>query len=352
MLVLFRRHQQNCPHRDEGWNHRSCRCPIWYNWNLNGREIRKSLKTRSWQNAQYTAREMEANGIVAGVTPITIHDAYAKFLADAKSRNLSPATIRKYNLLDRMLEKFSEDRGLIFLRQLDLDKVRDFRNTWKMNSLTGNKMLDRLKSFFKFCLDSKWIDDNPAKLLRPSKVDNPEVLPFTEPEIKKILKACSGKSRLLTELMLYTGLRIGDACTISRNKFVHDQAGWRVILRTAKSGFDVSILIPNRVATSILALPGEYPFWTGPDRCKKDACSGYWRKIYDKVFTKTKLDGHPHQFRHTFAKRLLIRNVPLETVSILCGHEKLQTTERYYARFVPERQAAIDEHVRSTWNRP
>jgi site-specific recombinase XerD len=74
-----------------------------------------------------------------------------------------------------------------------------------------------------------------------------------------------------------------------------------------------------------------------------------WQEAFRKLFKHAGIDGHPHRWRHTFAKNLLVAGVSLETVSTLLGHRKLAITERYYSRFVPERQAAIDASVRKTW---
>jgi integrase len=74
-------------------------------------------------------------------------------------------------------------------------------------------------------------------------------------------------------------------------------------------------------------------------------------EAYRKLFKHAGLVGHPHRFRHTFAKNLLLSGVPLETVSLLLGHKKLAITEKHYARFVPERQALIEDQVRKSWSR-
>jgi integrase len=89
---------------------------------------------------------------------------------------------------------------------------------------------------------------------------------MTEDEIEKILKACDkyeGPNRskliILTELILETGLRIGDAVTITKNRIVKRSAGWVVELRTAKTGTAVSCPVPSEL---VLALNGDTPFWS------------------------------------------------------------------------------------------
>lgn len=39
----------------------------------------------------------------------------------------------------------------------------------------------------------------------------------------------------------------------------------------------------------------------------------------------------PHRFRHSFATHLMDRGAPLEVISDLCGHQKIETTRIYAA---------------------
>jgi integrase len=75
-----------------------------------------------------------------------------------------------------------------------------------------------------------------------------------------------------------------------------------------------------------------------------------WRKIFSRVFKAAGVKGHPHQFRHTFAKRLLIAGVPVGYVATLLGHSKVAITERSYSKWIAERQSVVDTAVRATWN--
>lgn len=299
---------------------------------------------------------MEASGIgTESGTPMTVDVALRKFLADAEARNLRKSTLRKHKLIQRNLDSFCQNRGLVFLRQLDVDQVREFRNTWKLNARSAAKTLERLRSFFKFCQDSDWIEKNPAKAIKAGKVEDADVLPFSDDEVEKILKACdtfSGNGpriKALTQLMLATGLRIGDAVTISRDKFVREGDGWKMELRTAKTKTKVYIPLQKGVVQAIEALPGKYPFWSGEST--PENCSSVWQEAYRKLFKHAGIQGHAHRFRHTFAKNMLLNEIPLETVSVLLGHKKLAITEEHYARFVPERQALIERQVRRTWAR-
>jgi integrase len=169
-----------------------------------------------------------------------------------------------------------------------------------------------------------------------------DALPFNEQEAKKILNAwgtfngSSERIKALAELTLSSGLRIGDAATISRDKFVKDGDGWKLELRTAKTRVFVFIPLQKQFVEAIQRLPGKYVFWSGestPANCTSVRQEGYWR-----LFKHAGIAGHPHRFRHAFGKNLRVNEVPLETVSLLLDHRKLAITEKRYARFVPERQ--------------
>ena len=117
------------------------------------------------------------------------------------------------------------------------------------------------------------------------------------------------------QLMLSTGLRIGDACTISREKIVKYPKGWKVQVRTAKTGTHVYCPIKPEIAEAINGLPGKYPFWTGDSNAED--CAAMHRKSFSKLFKQAGVQGHIHQFRHTFAKRLFLSG-PRWKTSVCC----------------------------------
>ena len=83
------------------------------------------------------------------------------------------------------LEKFCKDHGLVFLSQLNAEQVRNFRNGWTLSPRTAGKHLERMKSFFRFCQDSEYIKHSPAEKLKPPKVTDAPVVPFTEEQVTK-----------------------------------------------------------------------------------------------------------------------------------------------------------------------
>lgn len=351
MLVLWRRHEQKCT--NDSRDSKRCSCPVWFDWRLNGRRNRGSMKTRDWQAAQIRARQMEAEGVVSDSLPKTLEFAKEKFLEDAQARGLKPPSIYKYKLVLKQLEAFAKSRGLSLIARFTVDELRTFRASWSNKNLSAAKKLEHLKSFFRFCNESGWIKENPAKTIKPPKIDAPPVLPFSEDEMKKILAACDThpdparavQLRALVLLMRYTGLRIGDACTLSRSRIHNGE----LELYTAKSGTKVQLPV-NPVALDALkkiSKVNDYYFWSG--RSTRKTCINIWEDTFRSMFKRAGISGHSHQLRHTFAVGLLQRGTSMEDVSLLLGHRRIAVTERHYASFTKGRQERLAANVRKTW---
>src|ERR1700722_19493683 len=95
MLILYRRHIKNCPHRPKGRAWKRCKCPVWIDGTHHGVDVRKGLNTSSWEEAEHRLRQMKESPSLAIEQPKSIAEACAAYLADSASRHLEPDTIRK-----------------------------------------------------------------------------------------------------------------------------------------------------------------------------------------------------------------------------------------------------------------
>ncbi len=365
MLTTYRRHVKTCAHRSEGRKYRRCRCPIWADGFLGQEEIRKTLETRNWEQAQDIIRQWEAEGSRAPERrPVSIAQAWTEFLADAQARNLREPTIYKYELLSRQMDRFAHDCGLRFIREFDLPALRKFRASWPNQNLGALKKLEYLRAFFRFAHESKWIDENPARKLESPKVQQRPTMPFTPDQMAQILSACekygskarggrytgpenARRIRAFVLLLRHSGLRIGDAVALERNRITGD----KLFLYTAKTRTPVYCPLPDFLVNALAAVPkvsDKYFFWTGES--KLESATGDWQRTLKAVFEEAKIvDGHAHRFRDTFAVGLLQAGVPMERVSVLLGHSSIKVTEKYYAPWVASRQEQLEADVQRSW---
>jgi site-specific recombinase XerD len=228
---------------------------------MNGERIHKSLGTADWQKAQQIVRDLETGTNCTDVRnqagPITLNQAWLRFMADLDARKLHPATVRKYHLLQKQIEEFARHRGTRFLGQLDIDAMDEFRSGWKDAALSASKKLERLKAFFRFALKRKWITESPVSDLKAPWVSLKPTMPFTHEEMGQILGAvdiyCQKTSangrenarrlRAFILLLRYSVIRISDVVNLTAERFV----GNRLFLYTQKTGVPVHIVVPEFV---------------------------------------------------------------------------------------------------------
>jgi integrase len=311
MLTIYRRHTRTCAHRSEGRKYRRCRCPIWTDGFIGRDEIRRSLDTRDWEKAQGIIREWEAEGERTPEPekdePTTIGEAWTRFVADSKARGLREPTIRKYEHLKRQMERFGQDQGLRYIAEFNVDNLTTFRVTWPNQNLSALKKLELLRTFFRFCDDRNWISGNPARKIKNPKITDRPTMPFAREEQLEILRALESfkhspsrrerRLRALILLLRYSGLRISDAVTLSRDRI---NAG-KLFLYTSKAGTPVFCPLPDIVTEALdSAAPTSEPwfFWTGQSKSK--TAISHWtielkhllKKGEDQRRSRPPLPGH------------------------------------------------------------
>ena len=368
MLTLYRRHKPTCSHFSEGRKHHHCKCAIWADGVLGGKEIRRSMRTRDWTRANREVQKWEAaERVNERGAPVSLADAWESFLADLEARKVSPSTLGKYKLLKRQLAAYAESRGLSRVADFDLDSLSRFRATWKDGPRTAAKKLERLRAFFRYGTERRWTETNPAALLRPPKVSLRPTMPLEHGEFVKILAECEkrenevqshGKrnAQRLTTLVLvmrYSGMRIGDAVALSADRL---QKG-KLFLYTQKTGVPVYTVLPEFVVKALEATPRvteKLYFWTGEG--KLETAVKDWQGRLKEIFENAGVSKGPsnavaHRFRDTFAVGLLQAGVPIERVSILLGHQSVRITEKHYNPWVRSRQEQLEADVRLAWTK-
>ena len=383
MLNVYTRHATDCKHADDmRW--RRCRCRKWIRGVLaNGVAVRESAKTRSWEQAERRARQMEADAdpaVAHALKPrrIPVQEAVERFLNDEEARGLKSVSRRKSKtLFERQFRPWCEARKLHYMDQLTALDLTDFRASWQNGDVTTHRKHERMVAFFAFCVRHEWLRNNPMTALKKPKT--PDIVPtdyFRPDEFAAVLTAtekyefgggndCHHRAlrlKAMTLLMRWSGLSILDATKLERDRLSKNETGDdQIFLYRAKTGVPVFVVIPADVADTLLALPNSSPryfFWSGngdPRSAAKAFQRSYW-----KLFALASIqlpDGtpkrcHPHMFRDTFAVELLLAGVPMDQVSLLLGHSSVKITERHYAPFCKARQQQLAAAVKLAWLKP
>jgi len=361
-LNLFRRHVPECKHAAEGARWLKCDCPIHIYGRLpSGETIRRGLATRDW-NIAMRKLDLLARGELTVEKPVerhTVADGIAAFLTDCRRRALQPGTLHNYEVTLGFMADAIGSKPAADITAEDIALWNASRRTPAKRTApdgvplmprTAAKELTFARMLFTFLRNREWITRNPAALVRPPKLPaEGATLPFSEVETRKILAGLESykqiqrrqldvlRLRALVPLLLYSGLRIGDAATLTRS-----QIEWKsryLIRRQQKTGTHVRISLPENVILALDTLP-ESLFADMGDSAKATTrkLSGMLERLGDHIGVHVTA----HRFRDSFAVSLLTAGADIRTVQLLLGHSSVRVTEKAYARFVPEHQRLLD----------
>jgi len=206
-----------------------------------------------------------------------------------------------------------------------------------------NRTKSALRSFFGFCVESGWVKENPARLIRSSPAAGKEPGTLKETEIKKLRAVLdaqegplNGRDRLIFELLLGTGIRLGSLVALN----VCD-----VDLRTGtlhirlKGGTEGRVFLNpglRRLMRRYLkesgaqgACAADTQLFRGNGGQRLGARQIQLR--FARWFREAGIDRPVsiHSLRHTFATRLYEKTGDLHLVQRALGHRQITTTEIY-----------------------
>ena len=352
MLTPWRRHTPQCPHRELGRAHVKCKCPIWADGTIDGRRVRRSLKTRDWSRALRKLDQLE------GVEPKDNGKPLAEAIAAYHQANgdRAPATIRIDKRILEHLERIARERGITRISGITLELIDAYRSVRPIETSTWMKELHVLRHFLRFCLDREWITSNPAKRIRAPKVRPKAKEPYTPTETAQILAAFQAYERLRARAMVlllrYTGLRVSDVATLERSR-IRDG---RIYLHTMKTGQAVMLpLVPELAAAlDIVPVPratigdSKYFFWSG-NGSTAAAIRDVTRTLTN-VFEKSRVPGaHAHRFRHTLATEILVAGGTAEDAANILGNSPAMI-RKHYAQWSVKRQERIESLLQTVFS--
>jgi integrase len=154
------------------------------------------------------------------------------------------------------------------VEQIGLPELTKFAGQWKDGALSASKKLERLWTFFDFAQKCGYIKQNPVDAYPRPPVAKTIKEPFTDKEMAAIMDALyvypdvygkldganAERLRAMTLLLRYSGLRIGDAIMLRRDRL----SGRRLHVHTKKTGEEVFVPLPQFVADSLQSMPATY----------------------------------------------------------------------------------------------
>jgi integrase len=285
--------------------------------------------------------------------PLTLSQAWTAFAKSTERHDCGKATLREYEHKWTTFVEWMEREhpAKTTLRDVDKGTARAY-----MEHLNGNKRapatinihLLTLKYIFRVLKDNAKLTDEVWKGIKRKTVITQSRRDLTVDELRKVVGTATGELKVLFAIGVYTGLRLGDCCTLrwcevdmSRNQIR------RVPNKTARRKPKVIVIPIHPVLHEILAgisADGRAEF-VSPKTAKiyvngsRPIITRHIQKHFNKCGIKTTKPSENggraivevgfHSLRHTFVSMCREANAPLSVVENLVGHSSVDMTRHY-----------------------
>jgi integrase len=176
---------------------------------------------------------------------------------------LSPAT-RKQR--DNIFKHVIDNAGHVAIGAVTRRKIIDGREDRASTPAQARNFLDAMRGLFRWALESEHVSDDPTLGVKnPKRPKGGGFAPWTEAELVtyEARWPAGTKERVWLHVLLYTGLRRGDAVKIGRQ---HVRDGIAT-LRTEKTGTELNLrILPPLAETLAIGPTGDLSFICGESR--------------------------------------------------------------------------------------
>ena len=270
-----------------------------------------------------------------------------RFLLAKTVRGCTPRTLEYY----RSTLKFVFDYINKTVDDITSDDVRIY-SIMRMRrdgitAVTADNELRILRSFFNYLQQEEILLRNPMTKIERIKAPKVKKEAFTDMEIEKIrIQAIETglKEAMIAETLLSTGARVAELsqvklCDIEGKRMLVHGKGQkdRYVYLNAKAELAMSRYLKTRDDDNPYLIPG-CKMGKGEQKVGRPAkynryghigTSGIEIIVRKLAKAAGVAEGNPHKYRRTCATMALRKGMPIEQVSKMLGHERIETTQIY-----------------------
>ncbi len=294
------------------------------------------------QDVEAVSRKPRSSGVLAEAPPWL--EAFRVWL---RSHGRAKATVRRNIYAVSAYARWCRGEGIDPVMASEEEVARfSIRESDRVAPRTALRNLTDVKNLYAYFVASGKREDDPAALL---KLPNPSLLsqePFTQEELRRLLAhAETARDRALLLTFAATGCRLGEVAGM-----ITSGIDWEtgILLVTGKGLRQRRIALGRQTVTALSEYLGDRTgdVWMSEPCLRRAGESPLTPMgIYFALQRIGKRAGvehvHPHRFRTSFANTFAERSGgDLQTLQVLLGHAKIETTAHYARWGAAER--AID----------
>jgi integrase len=215
----------------------------------------------------------------------------------------------------------------------------------KLSPATINRLLALLSKICSLAVRAEWINHSPMTHVRYLKENNVRYRTLSATEIPLFIAAAEALNTPAADailLALYTGMRIGEVCTLKWD-YWHPDAQ-QLLLPDTKSGHPFTCPLANPAVAIIqrqaqLALSTTWIFPRITDTTRQ---LSYPRETFTRICRDARIQNlRMHDLRRTFATRVLQATSDIAMASRLLNHHSLTATRRYAFHNAADTQSVV-----------
>lgn len=271
---------------------------------------------------------------------------YENYLKIEKSlsSNTVDAYIRDINKMDGFFNTEDSKKKINSINHEDFQNYLAHLNELKINARSQSRVISSMRSFFKYLMIEKIIDNNPSELLENPKTGKklPEFLTIDEIDlmVSQIDRSKSDGERniAIIEVLYGCGLRVTELIELKISEIYWKEGFIRIIGKGNKER-----LVPlGKIASKHLKIylneirvhqkiDNQFVDHVFINKNGKKLSRVMIFKIIKKLTEKAgiKKNVSPHTLRHSFATHLVEGGADLRAVQEMLGHQSITTTEIY-----------------------
>ena len=261
-----------------------------------------------------------------------MQDYLQEFLDVKALEGCSKATIENYRFnLNKFLLGVGKDPT-----EIATQDIRKYLADYKRERGVSNTTLDNMRrvfqSFFTWMHREGYVLKDPCAAVNKIRADKIIKNPYSDEEMELMREAAKNlREKAIIEVLYSTGMRIGELEKLNKDDidFVNGKAivfgkgaKEREVYFNVKAQLALKKYLENRNDTNEALFVGlQSPY----NRLKVST----YEKILRELGGRCGVHCHPHRFRRTCATILLNKGMPIQEVSKVLGHAKLETTMIY-----------------------
>jgi site-specific recombinase XerD len=260
--------------------------------------------------------------------------------------HFSRETVQKYGECLKQVWRLVGDKPVAEFSKTDLLRLKSH---WLSKALSASRQMSlllALRRFLVFCRDEKKLTliFDPGEIKPPPRPRR-EVVFLTPEEIesfistipltcyKGTLHQAGLRLRTVVEALLGTAMRISELLSLNRDSIDYERREAKII---GKGNKERTVFFSDRSLVWIRRYldsraddcPALFVCQNGRTRLRRGDLWRYFDRHRKLAGIKKKV--RPHILRHTAATTLLFNGCPVGHIKAILGHERLETTCRYY----------------------